>query len=107
MLRRIPLLSVEAQTTFVNAYSWCLALEEITVEGTIGQDVSFEHCKKLGHLSIENIIQHLSDTATGKTLTLSYDAMYGWWGDDPTEGVISNSWYELIATKPNWTINLV
>lgn len=107
LIRRIPLLSVKSSTTYSNTFAYCSLLEEITIEGTIGQDISFADCKKLKHYSIENIIEHLSDTATGKTLTLSYDAVYGWWGDDPVPGMIANSWYELIATKPNWTINLV
>lgn len=116
-LRRVPLLSVEEQTTFANTFSWCADLEEITFDGTIGQNISFEHCKKLTRASLDSIRDHLSDSVTGKTCTFSEVAVY-WAGfslsneENHTPGVDSGPmnydyWYEWCAVKPNWTITLV
>ncbi|MEE0840566.1 MAG: hypothetical protein U0L72_08530 [Acutalibacteraceae bacterium] len=49
-------------------------LEEISIEGVIGKEISFESCKLLNRASIESIIKHLS-TAQGATLTLSAEAV--------------------------------
>lgn len=79
-------------------------LKNITFEGVIGQNITFtkQHVN-LSADSIRSIIEHLSDTASGKTLTLSKKAVES---ADFSAGDIG-SWDELIATKPNWTISLV
>jgi hypothetical protein len=93
-------------------FEQCGALENITFYGTIGSDINFQWSTKLKAASIESIINHLSDAATGKTLTLSLTAVdnaYGWYLPDGSFAGGSNSgiWSSLEASKPNWTINLV
>jgi hypothetical protein len=100
------------QTIGSSAFYNCTALEDITFYGTIGDTVSFKQSTQLTLPSIESIVNHLSDTATGKTLTLSLTAVdnaYGWYLPDGSfaGGSASGHWSSLEASKPNWTINLV
>jgi hypothetical protein len=54
---------------------------------------------KLSKASIESIINALSSTTSGLTVTISKTAK---------EAVFTTEeWATLIATKPNWTISLV
>ena len=89
-------------TTASFAFSGANALQDIRFkEGTISIALDFKSCTKLSSESYDSIMQGLSTTATGQTLTLpayatvkaTYDAKYG-------EG----SWDILAASKTNWTI---
>lgn len=90
--------SIGGSTTFAECYN----LTDITIEGTIGSATNFKDCKNLSKASIESIINALSTTTSGLTVTLSraavdaVTAIYGiqWWG-------------ELYDSRPNWTITLV
>ena len=104
-----------AETTIlaINAFTEASALENITIEGTIACDIDLHWSTLLTEESITNIINHLSDTTSGKTLTLSATAIYNafgaspkdWDGDGNEEGWIgSTEWVDLVSTKPNWTI---
>lgn len=84
------------------AFNQTTALEEIRFkEGTISIALDFHWSTKLSAESYDSIMQGLSSTATGQTLTLTkyatvkatYDAKYG-------EG----AWDILAASKTNWTI---
>ena len=108
----------EDGTTPVNFMMYnCPKLENVVIEGVIGNNLNLSHDVKLSKASIESIINHLSDTASGKTLTLSYDAVYEAFkmlGRDEETGEefwvgheINNDWLELVASKSNWTITLV
>lgn len=97
-----------------STFSGCTALENITIKGYFANDIYFKDCTKLSKGSITNIINHLSDTATGKTLTLSQVAVdrefEGVSGADFTtvvEGSVSAEWLGFVSTKPDWTITLV
>ena len=97
-----------------STFSNCPALENITIRGKISGSTDFKSSTKLSRASIENIINHLSNTASGKTLTLSQTAVdrefKGVSGADFTtvvEGSVSAEWLGLVSTKPNWTITLV
>ena len=71
--------------TFNRTFYDALYFENITITGTIGQngfDVS--SCSLLNRASITSIINALSDTATGKTVTLSEAAVEN--AFDSTEG---------------------
>jgi hypothetical protein len=69
-------------------------------EGTVGISLQFNDCKSLSAESYDSIMQGLSSTATGQTLTLTkyatvkatYNAKYG------------DAWDILTAEKTNWTI---
>jgi hypothetical protein len=97
-LKTIEKLIVNENVTFTNWFNNSL-LESIRFEGVIGQDLSLGDSKALSKASIESIIGCLSDTATGKTLTLSKTAVENTFTD--------TEWGSLVATKPNWTITLV
>lgn len=109
-LKTIRKIIVSEVTVFSNSFE-CSRLENITFEGAIGNDIDFNSCTKLTEVSIRSIIEHLSDTASGKTLTLSkvaVDNAYGWYiGDSFAPGSSSGTWNELVVSKPNWTITLV
>lgn len=81
-----------------NTFKDCTALEKVSFVGSINKSIDFHWSTKLASNSLNSIITHLSDTATGQTITLSttaqanYNAVYG-------EG----AWTALVATKTNWT----
>lgn len=76
----LTLNNIREDCTFKNTFnvteaSLTLPLEKITITGKIGQDFDVRLCTKLSKDSIKSIINHLSGTATGKTLTLSKTAV--------------------------------
>ena len=84
---------------FNNTFLYCADLEEIRfVENTIKEVISFESCKKLSKVSITSVINALSDTEAGKTVTFSQAAKETAFTDA--------EWAALIGTKPNWTFSL-
>lgn len=85
---------------FSYPFNQCTALVNITVEGAIKQSISFQHSTLLSKASITSIVNALSDTASGMSLTLPLTAVNNAFenGRDGTE------WQTLISTKPNWTI---
>lgn len=106
------ILSSDGKTTFAgNEFTSCSALKEIRVEGVIGKTgFNTSSAKSLSKASIESIINALSTTTSGLTVTLSKAAVdristeeeygsYVWWytlaGDGTTDGI-----------RPNWTISL-
>ena len=82
-----------------NAFTQCYELQNIVVEGVIGQDVNLQHSTKLSKASITSIINALKSDASGKTLTLSQTAK--------NNAFTTDEWNTLVATKSNWTISLV
>ena len=99
-LKRIKGLILPNKTlTATNVFNNCTSLEEITIGGTIAFSMDIHWSTNLTADSIKSIIEHLSDTSSGLTLTLpntaesNYDAVYG-----------SGAWSALRATKSNWSI---
>jgi hypothetical protein len=100
------------QTTNDGAFNQLESLEHIEFEGIIGGSLNFKASTGLTEPSIRSIITHLSDAASGKTLTLSKAAVLnafelleveeGW-----LVGTYITEWLELVNSKTNWTINLV
>lgn len=101
-----------------NTFTTCNSLQNIDFEGFIGQDINLKWSTKLTDESIESIINHLSDTAEEKTLTLSetaVDEAFRGFGCDPNtgtygdevDGQYADNWISLYLTKTNWTITLV
>ena len=91
---------LESQVFKLSTFRSCEALENLTIEGTIGQNGFDIHWStKLSADSLASVVNALSATTTGLTITLpttaqaNYEAVYG-------EG----SWDELTATRSNWTI---
>ena len=75
--RTFEKLIIDENVAFTNtAFQFASALEEIRLEGLLGQNgLDFQWSKKLSKDSITSIINALSPTATGKTVTLSKTAV--------------------------------
>ena len=103
-LRSIEKIIVNENNTF-SAWFSNTAPKEIRFEGVIANnlDISYQGYSskqaRLSKESIENIIEHLSDTVEGKTLTLSQTNIDKYYSAD--------EWATLIANKSNWTFSLV
>jgi hypothetical protein len=118
-LKKIECLEVHAAITYSNTFYRCQALENITIEGEIGNDINFQWSTLLTEASIRSIVSHLSDAASGKTLTLSKTAadreFPTWYENENGEWVNAGcggngEWLELIAPKVEngkWIIDLV
>lgn len=97
----IKKLIVSATTPFwANTFQSCIALENLTIKGVIGtNNFDIHWSTKLTADSLKSIIQALSTTTTGLTITLpttaqaNYEAVYG-----------AGSWETLTASRSNWTI---
>lgn len=90
---------VHENLKYTNTFNNCTALVTLIIEGTIAQngfDVS--SCTKLSKESQTNIINVLSSTTSGLTVTMSQEAKEA--------AFTADEWATLIATKPNWTIAL-
>lgn len=99
-LKTIRKLVINPNTVVTNVFNNCSALEELNVEGTIGQNGFDVHWSTLlNKASIESIINCLSDTTSGLTVTLSQTAV--------NNAFTPEEWEALEATKTNWTISLV
>ena len=74
--RSVTLNNLREDCTFNNVFKDAKYLENISITGTIGQNgFSVSNCTKLSGESIRSIVNALSDTAEGKTLTLSKTAV--------------------------------
>lgn len=92
-------ISSEITTYHINTFQHAVNLENIKMSGVVAKDITFQHCTKLTKASITSIINVLSNTTSGLTLTLSKTAK--------ENAFTAEEWATLIATKPNWTISLV
>ena len=105
----IDKLIVSETTPFVaTTFNTANSLKNITFEGVIGTSIDFQW-SPLTAASIESVITHLSDTATGKTATFNLSAVNTAFetAEGLADGSSSQVWLDLVATKPNWTISLV
>jgi hypothetical protein len=102
-LKTIAKITVDENTAYSNTFNNCFALENLTIEGVIGQDgFNVQWSTKLSKASIISIINALSTTASGKSVTLSKVAVESAFGSTASE-----EWISLITARSNWTINLV
>ena len=98
---RLLILKDDGSQSLSSSFNNCLSLKNITIQGIIGADVSFSASTLLTKDSITNIVNALSTTTTGKTLTLSKTAV-----DNAFGGSTSAEWLALRETRSNWTIAL-
>lgn len=98
-LKTIQDITFPTSGTASGAFSQCSALENITVSGSIRISLAFNSCTNLKKASIESIINALSDTTSGLTVTFSETAV--------NNAFTAEEWEALEATKTNWTISLV
>jgi hypothetical protein len=108
-LRVIRKLVLQASTALASAFTNCTALEELNVEGTIGQNGFDVHWSTLlNKASIESIINALSSTTSGLTVTFSKTAVNNAFGinvDDASTYPEGSEYYNLRYSKPKWTFN--
>lgn len=112
LLETIDKLKVREALGYATTFSGCIALKNLTIEGTIAQngfDVSA--CTKLSKASIQSIIYALSTTTSGLIVTFSgaavdkafetrpgaNDGRYSqWWGEwttyPPSDGEFRGNW---------------
>lgn len=100
-------LVVKETTLYDNAFSEANYLENITIEGCVGNTISFQG-SPLSKSSIESVISALSSTTTGQTVTFQKAAVDTAFetAEGLADGSTSDAWLELVATKENWTISL-
>ena len=100
-IRKLTLTAATKLGTYV--FSGCTSLENIEIGGEIGKTVTLAACSELSEASIYSIINALSKTVTGQTLTLNKTAVKNVFGTNYDD---STDWTTLKNTKSNWTITL-
>ena len=115
-LKKIAMVRVDETTQGLgNAFSGCHVLESVTFEGVIGISINLQWCTKLNLASMQNIVDCLAEGVSGKTLTLSkdaVDAIQGVSGGDfvtPSIGTGTVEWMNIQteAQRKGWDIVLV
>lgn len=99
-----------SQTFVAEPFKGATALKNIVIEGVIGQNgLSFQWSTKLNKASITSIINCLSTTTSGLTVTLSKVAVNKAFetSEGANDGTTSTEWTSLIGTRSNWTISLI
>lgn len=107
-LHTIEKITVAETTTYSGTFNNCWKLANITFEGIIGQSGLDFGWSPLTKTSIENIINHLSTTASGKSITFNKDSINTAFGinvDDISTYPEGSEFYELRHSKDNWTFN--
>ena len=107
-LQRIERLICYDTNTFQGtSFSGNCILSYIGFEGVIASDINLRFLPLISE-SIQKLIGCLSDTATGKTVTLNQVAVNNAFETSSglVDGSTSQEWLNLVATKPNWTISL-
>ena len=94
-------INISATAVFSNtSFQGCESLEEIRFEGVLGTNgLNMQWSTKLSKASITSIINALSTTTEGLTVTLSKTAKEA--------AFTADEWEALEQTKPKWTISLV
>ena len=102
------ILKPEGTQPLDNSFLNCTTLENITIEGVIGRNISLAH-SPLTAASITNIINVLSDTAEEMTATFNLSAVNNAFetSKGAEDGSTSEEWLTLVSSKPNWKIELV
>lgn len=109
-LQTIEKLIVFDDTTYNTPFTYCYALENLTIEGTIGQNgFNVQWSTKLSKASWVSIINALSETTSDLSITGSLESVNTAFETSAgaKDGSTSAEWLNLIANKNNWTVNLV
>lgn len=102
------ILKDDGSQTMQNSMFSAHALEEIRIEGKFGSDVNFRYGKYLTYESLLSIVNALSTTTTGKTITLNKIAVNNAFGinvDDVTTYPEESEWYILRNSRSNWNFS--
>jgi hypothetical protein len=102
-LEKIAKITCGAATKWTSAFNGCTSLRDVTFEGVIGQNgLSFSDSPYLSESSIRSVMEALSTSATGKTVTFSRESILNAFGSTD-----SGQWLKLCYERQNWTITLV
>ena len=96
-LTTIDKLIVCEANTLVNAFLNATSLQNIVIEGKLGNSINLQY-SPLTKESITSVINALSSSADGQTCTFRKTAKEAAFTD--------SEWTALCATKPNWNIEL-
>ena len=100
---KIEKVIVTEDTNFQRFFIYNGNLEEVIFEGVIAKgNLDMKDSRKLNAKSLKSIIDCLSPSTTGLTVTLPSTAEANY-NANPPEGA-PQTWAELVATKSNWTI---
>ncbi len=84
-------------------FQHCPALQNVIIEGTIAESLYMTSCNVLSRDSIESIVNALSTTTSGLTLSLPRVAVENAFGSASED---EGDWYWVMMTKPNWSFAL-
>lgn len=96
--------TIFAPTTF----DYVENLKNLVIEGIVATAFNVKRSKNLTRDSIVSIINALSTTTTGLTVTFSKEAVDNAFAtaEGAADGSTSAEWLALVATRSNWTIAL-
>ena len=97
-LKTVRKIIVNENNLFTGFLQSCPNLEEIRFEGVIGNSLDLHWSTKLSMSSLASIVNALSKTASGQSITLPTTARQTY--DDAT---VAGRWDELVAEYPNWS----
>lgn len=112
-LETIDKIIVKDTFKYAGAFNNCVSLENLTIEGTIGQSgLNLQWSTRLSRASIESVITHLSKETSGLTVTFSkvavdkaFETSEG--ANDGSDFASNTDYWALINGYPDWTFNLV
>lgn len=108
-LKRIPSVTLNNVTKITRPFSGCYDLEDLTIIGEIAVDGFDTHQSfVLNKKSIISIINALSDTTSGLTVTFNRTAVNNAFGinvDDTSTYPAGSEYYTLRHSKDNWTFS--
>lgn len=91
---------VDRETKYDNTFIYATQLKEIRISGEIAQDgLSFADCGLLSRESLDSVIQALSGTTTGLTVSFNKAAV--------NAAYTTDDWNALVDQKSNWTFTLL
>ena len=109
-LKKIAVVRCAAGKAFTMAFVNCNALEDVTFTGTMSMNgLDLQYSPKLNRASIESLIDVLSASTSGLTVTLSKAAVNAAFetSEGANDGSASDEWATKILEKSKWTISLI
>ncbi len=104
-------LNSEGLNTYTSTFNNCPKLQNLVISGgVIGQNgLNLQWSVELSHDSFVSLVTALSTTTSGLSVTASLQAVNKAFetSEGAADGSTSAEWVALVATRPNWTINLI
>ncbi len=108
-IETIDSLVLSENNTYSNIFDYA-RITNLTIQGTIDKNgFNIQWSTLLTHDSLMSIINALSTTTSGLTVTLSKTAVNNAFetSEGAEDGSTSQEWIDLIAIRSNWTVSLV